>query len=68
MIVKVTMPVGKQVQARVTSEDGTLNMKVPADLIGRRLVDKETAIAFFNASLDDTGILEIGDRVADEKW
>lgn len=67
------MPIGNQVQARVTTEDGKLNQKISASLISRRLADKETKVAFFNASFavmmgESTNILEIGDRVADEPW
>lgn len=71
MIIKVSMPVDNQVQARVTTKDGKLNMKVPADLVSRRFADKRVLVGFFNATFDDAHILEIGDHVyvpEKERW
>jgi hypothetical protein len=63
------MPTGTQVQARITTQDKSLTWKVPADQVGRRFGDKTEKVGFFNAALDaNTGCLEIGERVPDEKW
>lgn len=72
MIVKVSMPTGTQVQARITTKDGSTRWKVSADIVGRRFADKTEKIGYFSASLDEkTGSLEIGDRVyppVNEAW
>lgn len=66
MIVKVSLPTGTQVQARITTQDGSIKQKVNAELVGRRFKDKDVKVGYFSANLDDkTGSLEIGDRLPD---
>lgn len=66
MIVKVVIPDDpNQAQAYLSSEDKKVSMHCPIGLMQRRL--GESKVGFFKAEYDN-GIIELGDRVPDEKW
>ncbi len=70
MVIKISLPTGTQMQARITSQDGYIKMKVNPDLVGHRFADKvNDKVGFFNAVVDkDSGALEIADRLPAEAW
>jgi hypothetical protein len=63
MIVKVQLPPrGEVAGASITSEDRRVAMFVPLSVASKRLERGERA-GYFQATLDEHGILELGDRV-----
>lgn len=65
-VVKVTFPPGSRQQALIENREGTIHMRVPIDMVRKRMGEHE-ARAYFVAHLRDHGTLEIGDRAGEKE-
>lgn len=64
MIVKVNI---EGATAHILSEDKTIDTRVPAQHVIRRM--PKDRVAFFNAEIEQASAsIELGDRMPDQKW